>query len=67
MEFLTEYALIASFLLLAALEIMLGIDNVVLVVQFLGFNLPKGYIYFGMAFSLWVATPNLLMRNRRAH
>ncbi len=40
--------------------------GVLLVAEGLGFHVPKGYIYFGMAFSLGVETLNLLVRKKRA-
>ena len=39
--------------------------GVFLVAEGLGFHVPKGYIYFAMAFSLGVETLNLLSRKRR--
>ncbi|MBO6504959.1 MAG: TerC family protein [Kordiimonadaceae bacterium] len=39
--------------------------GVFLVAEGLGFHVPKGYIYFAMAFSLGVETLNLLSRGRR--
>ena len=40
--------------------------GVFLVAEGLGFHVPKGYIYFGMAFSLGVEMLNLLARRRNA-
>lgn len=40
--------------------------GVFLVAEALGFHVPKGYIYFGMAFSLGVEVLNMLARRRRA-
>ncbi|MBB64097.1 MAG: hypothetical protein CMO81_03445 [Waddliaceae bacterium] len=40
--------------------------GVFLVAEGLGFHVPKGYIYFGMAFSLGVETLNLLARKEEA-
>ncbi|SDD82566.1 Membrane protein TerC, possibly involved in tellurium resistance [Kordiimonas lacus] len=40
--------------------------GVFLVAEGLGFHVPKGYIYFAMAFSLGVETLNLLRRRRKA-
>lgn len=42
------------------------IIGVFLVAEGLGFHVPKGYIYFGMAFSLGVETLNMLARKKRA-
>lgn len=39
--------------------------GVFLVAEGLGFHVPKGYIYFGMAFSLGVEMLNMLARRRR--
>lgn len=39
--------------------------GVFLVAEGLGFHVPKGYIYFAMAFSLGVETLNLISRGRR--
>ncbi len=39
--------------------------GVFLVAEGLGFHVPKGYIYFGMAFSLGVESLNMLARRRR--
>ena len=43
--------------------IMIG---VFLVAEGLGFHVPKGYIYFGMAFSLGAEALNMVVRKRRA-
>lgn len=40
--------------------------GVFLVAEGLGFQVPKGYIYFGMAFSLGVEILNMLVRKRRS-
>ncbi|MDB2414184.1 TerC family protein [Rickettsiales bacterium] len=40
--------------------------GVFLVAEGLGFHVPKGYIYFGMAFSLGVEVMNMIVRKRRA-
>ena len=40
--------------------------GVFLVAEGLGLHVPKGYIYFSMAFSLGVETINLLIRGRKA-
>lgn len=40
--------------------------GVFLVAEGLGFHVPKGYIYFGMAFSLGVEILNMMARKRRA-
>lgn len=39
--------------------------GVFLVAEGLGFHVPKGYIYFGMAFSLGVESLNMLVRRRK--
>ncbi len=60
---------------LTALEIVLGIDNIIfisilvgftLVVEGMGLHIPKGYIYFAMAFSCFVEFLNLKIRRRQA-
>ncbi len=40
--------------------------GVFLVAEGLGFHVPRGYIYFGMAFSLGVEILNILVRRRRS-
>ena len=30
-----------------------------------GFHMPKGYLYFGMAFALGIEVPNMLARRKR--
>lgn len=40
--------------------------GVFLVAEGLGFHVPKGYIYFGMAFSLGVEVLNMTVRKKRA-
>ena len=53
------------------LEIVLGIDNIIfisilvgtaLLGEGMGFHIPKGYIYFAMAFAVVVELLNLKMR-----
>lgn len=39
--------------------------GVFLIAEGLGFHVPKGYIYFGMAFSLGVETLNMVVRKKR--
>lgn len=39
--------------------------GLLLVAEGLGFHVPKGYIYFGMAFSLGVETLNILTRRKK--
>lgn len=39
--------------------------GVFLVAEGLGFHVPKGYIYFGMVYSLGIETLNLLVKRRR--
>ena len=40
--------------------------GVVLVAEGFGHHVPKGYVYFGMAFSLGVEMLNIHMRKKRA-
>ena len=56
---------------LTALEIVLGVDNIIFISILVGVTLmvegfdvhvPKGYIYFAMAFSVSVEMLNLRMR-----
>jgi predicted tellurium resistance membrane protein TerC len=39
--------------------------GVVLIADGLGFKIPKGYIYFAMAFSVGVESLNHIMRRKR--
>ena len=43
----------------------LVVVGVVLIVDGFGFHVPKGYIYFAMAFSLGVEMLNIRLRNKR--
>lgn len=52
MEWLTDPQVWLALVTLTALEIVLGIDM----------HIPKGYIYFAMAFSVMVEMLNLRMR-----
>ena len=45
----------------------LVVVGVVLVAEGFGHHVPKGYVYFGMAFSLGVEMLNIHMRKKRAH
>ncbi len=45
----------------------LVVVGVVLVAEGFGHHVPKGYVYFGMAFSLGVEMLNIRMRKKRAH
>jgi len=49
-------------MLALAFIMMIG---VLLVGEGMGFHVPKGYIYFGMAFSLGVEMMNLVARKRK--
>ena len=44
----------------------LVVVGVVLVAEGFGHHVPKGYVYFGMAFSLGVEMLNIRMRKRKA-
>ena len=59
-EFIAEH----SSLKMLALSFVMVI-GIFLVAEGLHFGVPKGYIYFGMAFSLTVETLNMLVRKRR--
>ena len=45
----------------------LVVVGVVLVAEGFDHHVPKGYVYFGMAFSLAVEMLNIHMRKKRAH
>jgi predicted tellurium resistance membrane protein TerC len=50
-------------MLALAFLVMIGM---ILIVDGLGYHVPKGYVYFAMAFSLGVEMLNLRMRKKRA-
>ena len=45
----------------------LVVVGVVLVAEGFGHHVPKGYVYFAMAFSLGVEMLNITLRKRRGH
>lgn len=59
-DFITQHPTIK--MLALSFVMMIG---VLLVAEGLGFHVPKGYIYFGMAFSLGVEVLNMLVRRKR--
>ncbi|MAZ03456.1 MAG: hypothetical protein CMN56_09985 [Sneathiella sp.] len=60
-DFIDEHATLK--MLALSFIMMIG---VFLVAEGLGFHVPRGYIYFGMAFSLGVELLNMLVRRRRS-
>ncbi len=83
MEWITDPQGWVALLTLTVLEIVLGLDNIIfisiLALSFLlligisliaeGFDqhIPKGYIYFAMAFSVFVEMLNLRIRGHAVH
>jgi len=63
-KFIAEFIAEHPALKMLALSFVMLI-GVFLVAEGLGFHVPKGYLYFGMAFSLGVETLNMLARRRR--
>lgn len=63
--FIAEFIATHPTIKMLALSFVMMI-GVFLVAEGLGFYIPKGYIYFGMAFSLGVETLNMLVRQRKA-
>lgn len=63
--FIADFISRHATLKMLALSFILMI-GVLLVAEGLGFHVPKGYIYFGMAFSLGVECLNMAARKRRS-
>lgn len=63
-KFIAEFIAAHPTLKMLALSFVMMI-GVFLVAEGLGFHVPKGYLYFGMAFSLGVESLNMLARRRR--
>lgn len=59
-DFIQKHATLK--MLALAFILMIGL---MLVAEGFGFHIPKGYIYFGMAFSLGVEMLNMLVRSRK--
>jgi predicted tellurium resistance membrane protein TerC len=59
-EFIDEHPTLK--MLALSFIMMIG---VFLVAEGLGFHVPRGYIYFGMAFSLGVEILNMLVKRRK--
>ena len=69
MEWVSDPQVWIAFVTLAALEIVLAfllLIGVMLVVEGTGNHVPKGYIYFAMAFSLFVELLNMRAGSRVA-
>lgn len=63
-KFIAEFIAANPALKMLALSFVMLI-GVFLVAEGLGFHVPKGYLYFGMAFSLGVECLNMMARRRR--
>lgn len=63
--FIAEFIATHPTIKMLALSFVMMI-GVFLVAEGLGFYIPKGYIYFGMTFSLGVESLNMLVRQRKA-
>lgn len=63
-RFVSDFIATHPTLKMLALSFIMMI-GVFLVAEGLGFHVPKGYIYFGMAFSLAVESLNMLARKRK--